>query len=114
MKIKLSKIINSVPAFKLLTAQTTNARTAFKLAKVLNALQSELDVFEQTKNNILVKHQNDEQKISDENLEIVKKELLELMEEEIELSIQPVSISDVSTLNITISNMMLMDFIFTE
>ena len=114
MKLKLSKIINSVPAFKLLTAQTTNAKTAFKLARVLNTLQSELDVFEQTKNNLLTKYQDETQKISEENLEIVKKELTDLMNEEIEINIQQIPISDVTAVNITISNMMLMDFIFTD
>ena len=119
MKIKLSKIVSSVPAFKNLTQQTTNAKTAFRLAKMLNIIQAELDLFETTKNNIATKYQiKSEQgniQIPEENAELFKKEILELLDEEVELNIEQLPVSELSGIaNITISNMMLMEYMFKD
>jgi len=118
MKIKLNKLVNAVPAFKILTTQATNAKTAYRLAKTLNTLQAELDVFENTKNKLLLNYQttNEDGKtvISDENVELIKTQLTELLEEEIEININQIPISDLSGMSMTISNMMLIDFIFSE
>ena len=57
MKVKLSQIINSVPAFKVITPQATNAKTVFGLTKILNKIQYELDAFETEKNNITNNYQ---------------------------------------------------------
>lgn len=118
MNVKLSKIINSVSAFKILAAQPASAKTSFRLAKILNILQAELDVFEKTKNMVITKYQTTsetgELELIPSNVVIVKKELEELLEIEVDLDIQPVHIIDLVGINITISNMMLMEFIFTE
>jgi hypothetical protein len=118
MKIKLSKIINSVSTFKTLTQQTTNIRVAYKIAKILSVLQAELDIFEQTKFNLLQKYEEKDETgkptISDANLEIIKAELNTLIEEEVEVDFQPIPILEVGQLNMTISNMMLIDFIFKD
>jgi len=118
MKIKLNKLVNAVPAFKILTTQATNAKTAYRLAKTLNTLQAELDVFENTKNNLILNHQTTSDdgtpSVSDEKIEIIKKQLLDLLEEEVEVNINQIPISDLSGMSMTISNMMLIDFIFSE
>jgi septum formation topological specificity factor MinE len=118
MKVKLSKIVNSVPAIKVLSQQATNAKIAFKFAKALNIIQSELDLFEQTKNELVEKYQtvneNNEPHIPQEKLEELKSQLLELLEEEVEIDIQKLNINDLSGVTVTISNMMLMDYLFAD
>jgi septum formation topological specificity factor MinE len=118
MKVKLSKIVNSVPAIKVLSQQATNAKIAFKFAKTLNTIQSELDLFEQTKNKLVEQYQtvneNNEPQIPQEKLEELKQQLLELLEEEVEIDIQKLNINDLSGVTVTISNMMLMDYLFVD
>ena len=118
MIVKLGKIINSVSAFKTLAGQVVSAKTSFRIAKILNVLQKELDVFEETKNSLVAKHQTMNEagslELTKENMEIAKKSLEELLEMEVTLDVQPMNISDLAGINITNSNMMLMEFIFTE
>jgi len=118
MKVKLSKIVNSVPAFKTLSQQATNAKIAFKFAKTLNAIQTELDLFEQTKNKLVAQYQvineQNEPEIPQDKMEEIKKQLMDLLEEEVELSVEKIHINDLSSVTVTISNMMLMDYIFAD
>jgi len=117
MKVKLSKIINSVSAFKVLTPQATNAKSAYKLAKALNCIQQELDTFETVKNNIAKKYQEEvdgKLQIPEEKVKEFTDEMMTLLDEEIELNVDFIPISDLAGLNITISNMMLMDYLFKE
>lgn len=118
MKVKLSKVVNSVPAFKILTTQGTNAKIAFKFAKALNAIQSELDLFEQTKNKIVAQYQitNEEGNLElpADKVEGLKKEIIDLLEEEVEIPVEKIHINDLSGITVTISNMMLMDYLFAD
>jgi anti-sigma28 factor (negative regulator of flagellin synthesis) len=119
MKVKLSKIVNSVPAFKILSQQANlSAKVSFKFAKALNIIQTELDLFEQTKNKIVsqyqVLNQQNELEIPQDKVEEIKKQLMDLLEEEVELNVEKVHINDLSGVTVTISNMMLMDYIFAD
>lgn len=117
MIVKLSKIVNSVPAFKTITSQATIAKSAFRLAKVLNTIQVELDAFETAKNTISAKYQetvDGKIQIPESKAEDFKKEIIDLLEEDIELNCEPLNITDLAGMNITISNMMLMEYLFKE
>lgn len=117
MKIKLIRIVNSIQSLKSLSQQTTSAKSAFKLARALNAIQAELDVFEETKNTTAKKYQTDTPEgtleMTPENAELFKKEILELLDEELEIVVDHIPISEM-TLNMTVSSMMAIDYLFRE
>jgi hypothetical protein len=117
MKIKLNKIVNSIQSLKSLSTQTTTAKQAFRLARALNAIQAELDIFDETKNTTAKKYQTTTAEgaleITPENAELFKKEILELLDEELEINIDLIPISEM-TLNMTVSSMMTIDYLFRE
>ena len=95
--------------------QTTQARTSFKIAKILNTISNELDIAETTRKNLIKKYDLENKENPDpNNLETFKQEMLNLMEEEIELNIEPLSISELSSMPIPVSHMMTIDFMFKD
>ena len=116
MKVKISKLTVAIPSLKFLSEQTTQAKTAYKLAKFLNAISAELDIAETTRKN-LIKTYNLENLTGDqnpENLETFKQEMTKLMDEEVEIGMEPLSINELGGLPISVSHMMSLDFMFKE
>jgi tRNA A37 threonylcarbamoyladenosine modification protein TsaB len=117
MKVKISKLTVAIPSLKFLAEQTTQAKTAYKLAKFLNAVSSELDIAETTRKN-LIKTYNLENKESleenSDNLENFKQEMTKLMDEEVEINMEPLSINELGGMPISVSHMMNLDFMFKE
>lgn len=115
MKVKLNKILNSVNAVNALAKQTTNAKVAFKLAKILNVLSVEVEAFEKTKSQYIQNRLSEEKpELNEQDKTEITKELMELISEEVSLSIDPISINDVGNIVITVQDMMTMDFLFKE
>ena len=113
MKIKLLKIVNSVNSLKLLTSQQVNAKLAFKLSKILNIIQQELDLFEKTKIQVANKYNITDSSPEEDKLKF-KQEILDLLEEEVEINIDQLSVMEFGNIQITVSNMMTMEYLFKE
>lgn len=117
MKIKISKLTVAIPSLKFLSEQTTQAKTAYRLAKFLNSVSLELDIAETTRKNLIKTYNLDNKEIAEqnsENLENFRQEMTKLMDEEVEIDIEPLSISELSGLPISVSHMMNLDFMFKE
>ena len=115
MKIKIGKLTNAIPSLKFLGEQTAQARTAYKIAKILNTNSTELDVAETTRKNLIKKYDlENKENLDSQNLETFKQEMINLMEEEVELSIEPLSITELNGMPIAVSHMMNLDFMFKE
>lgn len=115
MKVKLSKIVNSVPSLKFLSEQTTQAKTAFKLAKMLNIISAELDVFENTRKKLFAQYKlPDQDQIAPENIESFKSEITALLDIEVDMPFDQISIVELAGTTIPVSHMMNLDFMFKE
>lgn len=117
MKVKISKLTVAIPSLKFLSEQTTQAKTAYKLAKFLNAVSAELDIAETTRKNLIKTYNLENTQASEqnlENLENFKQEMTKLMDEEVEINMQPLSINELGGLPISVSHMMNLDFMFEE
>lgn len=115
MKIKIGKLTNSIPSLKFLGEQTAQAKTAYKIAKILNTISIELEIAENTRKNLIKKYDlENKENIDSQNLETFRQEMNNLMEEEIELNIEPLSILELNGMPISVSHMMNLDFMFKE
>ena len=117
MKVKISKLTIAIPSLKFLSEQTTQAKTAYKLAKFLNAVSAELDIAETTRKNLIKTYNLENKEGSEqnsENLENFKQEMTKLMDEEVEINMQPLSINELGGLPISVSHMMNLDFMFED
>lgn len=113
MKVKLVKVINSVNALNKLSSQVTHAKTAFRLAKILNAISEEVDVFENTKKQLIKNRLEEGQtQLTESQEREVKEELIKLIQEEVEIPFQPLPIGEIAAVSITIQDMMAIDYIF--
>jgi hypothetical protein len=115
MKVKISRLTVAIPSLKFLAEQTTQAKTAYKLAKWLNAVSQELDIAETTRKNLIKTYNLDNgTEQNTDNLENFRQEMTKLMDEEIEIDMEPLSINELGGMPISVSHMMNLDFMFKE
>ncbi|WP_337871629.1 hypothetical protein [Ignavibacterium sp.] len=107
MKIKLKYIVeNTEPIANLLKLELP-VKTAYKLAKLSNTIQSELREFEQLRNNLIKKYgkqSGDEIKIEPTDKETFGKfsgEITELLETEIEINYTPINIDELGSIKLS-------------
>jgi hypothetical protein len=119
MKIKVSKLANSIPSIKFISQQTVPAKICFKLAKFINAISQELDVLEQSRKMIVEKYsfvnkETEQFDIKPENQSQFEKEMLDLFNEEVEISLEPIQITELGGISLPVNHLMSLDFMFTE
>ena len=92
MKIRVVDIINSREVVTKIGQNTSyDAKTAYKLARNIKEISSELENFDKTRNNLIIKYgkENKEGNIEVEkkNTEVFNKELSDVLGVEVELNI---------------------------
>ena len=120
IKVELQNLLDSMPIFQELISQKLAARTAFKVNKIVKAINKEYELFDETRRTIIEKYgdrdENGEIK-SDENgnLQIKKDqtdefvhELQELLTTEIELNVSPLFIEEIEDATFTPAQMDIM------
>ncbi len=114
MKIKLKEVVASSPAFNTIMNQTMTAKIAFKLSKVFKKVQDELKTFEETREKLFEKYceMEDGQLVTEtigEGEDAIKKYIFksdkdekafedehkELMETEVSIKVQKITLSDI-------------------
>lgn len=107
MKIKLRYIIENTESIANLLKLELPIKTAYKLAKLSNVIQSELRDFEQLRNNLIKKYgkqSGDEIKIDQSDKEAYEKfssEINELLEAEIEINYSPIDINELGSIKLS-------------
>ena len=123
MKLKLSDISLMSPALTNLIKQEDvklPVRTSFKLSKIIKTLSNELSSVEETKIKLFKKYgsQNEDGQLQilpeTEEHENFIRELGELMSEEVDLDIKPISIDDLGDINISVKDMLALSHIIEE
>lgn len=113
IQVKLGVILNSIDTLQRLSQQNFKAKLAWQIARLVNAIESELQVFNQTRLNLITKYAqtDDEDKlvtdennnyiIKPENIDTFNSELNELINTEVELNANKISFKDLEELNFT-------------
>lgn len=127
MTLKMSNIILLKGVCENLKTQKTSVKTAYKISKILNAVEKEFE-FYQTKfveivNEYAEKDKNGQPimtdsgngvKINPEKIGEAQVKMLELETIEIELNITPLSLDELEGLEISISDMQILSCIIEE
>jgi hypothetical protein len=123
MKVKVSKLANAIPSIKFISQQSIPAKVSFRLAKFINAVSEEMDVLEIARRSIFEKYStvNTEAKENEQSRTIIpelkekyEKEMLELFNQEVELSIEPIVINELGGISLPVNHLMALDFMFKE
>lgn len=111
MKIKLKYIVENTESIANLLKLELPIKTSYKLAKLSNAIQSELREFEQLRNNLIKKYgkqSGDEIKIyptDKESFEKFSSEITELLETETEVNYTPIDIDELGSIKLSAFDM---------
>lgn len=111
MIIKLKYIVENTESIANLLKLELPVKTAYKLAKLSNAIESELREFEQLRNNLIKKYgkqSGDEIKIEPTDKETFEKfssEINELLETEVELNYTPIDIDELGSIKLSAFDM---------
>ena len=124
MTVTLEQLINSSDGFKALSQKPLKARPAYAVGKILKAVDSEIQSFndarmklivkygEKDENNELKKDENDNVHIPPEFLDNFNTELRDLLETSVELNINKIKLADIEEIDFTPSEMaQISDFI---
>lgn len=117
IKIKLSDLVNSIEGLRSLGQKELKAKPAYRVGKTIKAVEGELTVFNQTRQELIQKYgekKEDGQLNTDENgnvkipLDVISefnKQMQELLNEEIELNVNLIALDDIEELNFTPTEM---------
>ena len=95
--MKLGKIINALPALQKLAGEDLTIKTLYRVSKLMQRLEKEIDFFNAERNKTIeelcVKEKGAQYKIPEENREALDKRLEDLSNVDIEPEIEPTKIS---------------------
>lgn len=113
IKVRLREIIDSTDVLRKLAGENLRGRTAFQISKLLKKLEEELDLFNKTRVEIIKKYgekddngelktdDNGNVKIVEESVNAFNQEMLDLLNQEIEINANPITLDDLENINFT-------------
>ena len=108
--MKLKTILESKGSLQELIGQAMPINAAFKISKIQKELNSILELFDDRKRNLFNKYGKDNQ-ITKENEEVYIKEYTILLEEELDLEIEKVSIDKLGDISIAPAHLTNLDWL---
>lgn len=127
INVKISSLLNGTEALQKLAGADLKAKLAWQIARLLKAAEAELQSFNETRMTLIKKYGEkdtkgelitDEKgncKILPENINTFTTELNELLNTEVEINVNKISIDDLENMSFTPSEMTLLeDFINFE
>lgn len=117
MRVNMSEILNAMNIVRSLANTPMKAKAAYKVARLVNAIDKEYSMFQEVRNELInkygVRDENDNLKIDENNNYSIKKELInqfntefnELLAEEIDLNVNPLNMNDVDEKTFTPNEM---------
>jgi len=119
VKVKLIDIYNSVPVMNKILETSMSASLAFQMTKLLKTLNDEMKSIEDQRVKLVEKfgtkqEGNDTLMVSDENKDKFMSEFGELLNTSVEISWEPLSVTKVDGLQLTVNDMARVQFLFKE
>jgi len=119
MKITIEKLLRSKSVVEKLMRSEMPAAAAYDVMKMARAIGEELKLFEQARKNLFEKYgeENKETKnvqIKDENVEVFKTEMSDLMKKEVELKCQVLKVQALADVKMSVVDLMIMEGLIEE
>lgn len=118
MKVKLSDIYNSIESLNKLMQVELPITVSYKLVKLLKKLNEEIGLIEQSRIKLVKKYSPDGK---DENVAVPEdkrdeffKEFAELLTTEVTLNFEPISVSSLPNLNMSVNELGKIHYIFKD
>ena len=117
IKLKITDIINSVSTLKELMSKPLKSRVAYKVARLAREVENEYRLYDEKRVDLIKKFANHDENgelvvdeegsfsVADENVAEFRKELMELMDVEIELNVDKVSLDELDGCDFTPNEM---------
>ena len=118
MKVKLIDVYNSVPVMNKILETPMNASLAFQLTKLLKTLNDEMKSIEEQRIKLVEKYGTKQEGeavvVSDENKEKFMSEFTQLLNTDVDLTWEPLSVSKMEGLQLSVNEMSRIQFLFKE
>jgi len=118
MKLSLRKILNSTSSISKLNEVELPIKISFRLSLLSKNLDYILKIYSDKLNIIFEKYgekiDNEQIKIKHDNVELFTKEKNELEDEEVDVDVQEIKISEIESIKISAKDMMLLDWLIKE
>lgn len=114
MKVKLIDIYSSVAALNKLMEQPLPAKVSFRLMKLLNSVNEEVKMIEEQRMKLVKKHAEDGVTVSETKREEFLKEFADFLNDEIEMSWEPISVDVLGDLELSVAELSRVQFLFKE
>ena len=112
IKVTIEEILNATPALQILKEQNFDGMTAFKIARMLREVNKEIELFEQSRNELIEKfcirdesgkiiENNGEIKIDSKYINTFNNEIRKMLNNEIEINAVPLTLNILENLTIT-------------
>lgn len=119
--LKLNQVIGSQGALGALLGQPLPARQAFEIGKMVRAINGELEAYETARKALCerfsdgkMKNDGKEYDIPDETLPAFQKEMSDLLDAEVHLSIKPLNLDSLNGITISPGHMMQLDWLILD
>lgn len=126
IKVTLSTVVNSNEIFQKLVTTEMRARAAFRTAKLTTAIAKELELFNTQREAILRKYgekdssgelivqENGTVNIEKEHINDFNQELFELLNSEVELNAEPLTVDDIDAAKLTPAQIQMLGDLLVE
>jgi len=119
VKVKLFEVYNSVPVMNKVLETSVSASLAYHLTKLLKTLNEEMKTIEEQRIKLVEKYgeKNDKEEslvVSEENKAKFMSEFSDLLNSEIELSWEQLSVEKMEGLQLTVNDMSRIQFLFKD
>lgn len=109
--VTLMKVVDSINALNELIQVPMPARTAFSVRKVALTLDEERKVVNETINSMHKEMLGDREELTKEEIEVLNKEMKDLLDKDVEISVEKINISDLGTSNVKPATLMILDWL---
>jgi len=115
MKVRLIDIYGSVSVLNKLVEEPLPTKISFKLMKLLNTLNSEVKLVEEQRLKLVKQYSEDGNTVSDQNKEVFVKEFSEFLNDEIEVTWEPIEVDSLGdNIKLSVSDLSKINYLFNS
>jgi len=118
MKLKLLNIVNATPALRMLGAEKMPIRVAYNIQRNIRLLAVETATYEKIRQDLIKnkygKKTNESFTVTAENMEAFTAEMDKLGQEEIDMDVHTVNLSDFGDIKVSPNELQSLDWMFVE
>lgn len=112
--MKLEKLVNSVQSLRNIMALDLPAKTAYRLAKVSHTIDVHLKAFDTARAKVVGKYKGEDGQIPEEHWKVVGDELEAVMDEDVEVSITKLKLSELGDVRLKAQDLYQLDWLVSE